>query len=1052
MALTYEQYADARAKGALLAKEADGTADGLKPNQTYVSQASKDVVYDLTVGLDAQYPEYAQRYQADQPVQTMSDAEVAALLDDPPEAAPNEQQESDLSPLEIYRLKRAGYKADEVEAENTPPSDSQDDASSWKKTQNSILTAIGAPTDEEEKDVQPTYDNAAWAALYGSLTGQKTEEAKGPRPNPLHAYSTYTYAISLHMLSRDDFNKMASDPNSDWNPTTTLIASGGRYGGVGFTRDPAFGDDFFFDNLKITTNIGSETTHQGTNVADISFTIIEPYGMTLVDRLIDACVSKTTAEGQGLVDGNNYTEIPYLLQIDFFGFDDDGTPQELRSQRKYIPINLLGVKIKTGIKGSEYQIDAGVYAHRAFQESIAALPANFEVTASTLEEFFAPDMNVQDQTKLYNERYEQYKKEKQKAEDDANGDARKADQTKSSADSTYEVRSLVAAYNAWQSRTQENNVAQDFNTIRVVFDDEILKSVGGNGGKITAPKAESTKQVATADPKNPNHKKQVAKANAGQQTAKPNLNINKFTFKTGTGVTQIINMMMVNSEYIRSQAIDATLDAQQNVDKLKKDVNWWKIVPSVQMRSFCTQTSTWYLDVTYHVVKKTVYNRTHPGLPQSLPPSVCKEYSYIYTGENNDIVDFSIDFDALWYTAVSIDKNKSQAVVANASAEGTAELDTQDPNVVEKNANKAKNSPLQAKKRTPVSGEANAQATGNATKDGAATTASSAANHLNNGDGADQLSVTLKIVGDPQFIKQDEIFTNPEARKLDPNDSAILGAVGPPDGSIDMDSQQIHALLTWKTPVDIDENTGGMRVDGKYHESTFSGIFEVRVVTSTFSGGKFEQSIDLIRLPDQPRDYKDRSSSRSLTEREVGKQQPSVDTETNVNRYESTTGSPGEPAQSAMNVASRNWMPSQTASDENSNNVSAAQDVEVDSNPGTEYVDQTNRGVLSAITKNNTPPESPAADTFPPAQTPAEIISTSPVVQSSVSSPASSVVPDETPTPVGYGPTENITDAQIQSSPVYTQTYNNNVALGVPPLLAAQQASQAARQSIALGN
>jgi hypothetical protein len=241
-------------------------------------------------------------------------------------------------------------------------------------------------------------------------------------------------------------------------------------------------------------------------------------------------------------------------------------------------------------------------------------------------------------------------------------------------------------------------------------------------------------------------------------------------------------------------------------------------------------------------------------------------------------------------------------------------------------------------------------------------------------------------------------------------------------------------------------------VDGKDNQATFSGIFEVRVVTSTFSGGKFEQSIDLIRLPDQPRDYKDRSSSRSLTEREVGKQQPSVDTETNVNRYESTTGSPGEPAQSAMNVASRNWMPSQTASDENSNNVSAAQDVEVDSNPGTEYVDQTNRGVLSAITKNNTPPESPAADTFPPAQTPAEIISTSPVVQSSVSSPASSVVPDETPTPVGYGPTENITDAQIQSSPVYTQTYNNNVALGVPPLLAAQQASQAARQSIALGN
>jgi hypothetical protein len=268
-----------------------------------------------------------------------------------------------------------------------------------------------------------------------------------------------------------------------------------------------------------------------------------------------------------------------------------------------------------------------------------------------------------------------------------------------------------------------------------------------------------------------------------------------------------------------------------------------------------------------------------------------------------------------------------------------------------------------------------------------------------------------------------------------------------------MDSKEIHALLTWKTPVDIDENTGGMRIDGKYHESVYSGIFDIRSVDSVFSQGKFEQTLSLVRLQGQPRDYKDSNSKRSLSEREAGKTSPSVNTETNVNRYESVTGTPTEPAQSAMNVASRNWTPTQTASDENSNNISPNQDTEVDANSSTGYVDQTNRSVLSAITRNTTtPPETLTADTFPPTQTPAEIISTSPVVQSSTSSPASSVTPDETPTPVGYGNTENITDAQVQSNPVYTQTYNNNVALGVPPLLAAQQASQAARQAIALGN
>jgi hypothetical protein len=1046
--ITYEQFAEYRAKGALLEKEAN--VNDVVPSRTYVSQQSKDVVYDLTVGLDAQYPEYAQRYQTENPpiVQNLSDADVAKLLDDEP------PKEDRLSNEEIIRLRSQGYK-NEIEETDSPPSESQDDASSWKNTQNSVLTAIGAPTssDTEDKDIQP-YDE------WGTESKRDTKPPPGevtitPQLNPLHSYASYTYGISLHMLSRDDFNQMASDPYSDWNPTTTLIASGGKYGSVGFNRDPAFEDDFFFENLKITTIIGSTSGNQGTNAIDLSFTLIEPYGMTLIDRLIDACVAKTSAEGQGLVDGKNYTEIPYLLQIDFFGYDDDGIAYEIRSQRKYLPISLLGVKIKVGIKGAEYQIEASPYAHRAFQESIQGSPANFEVTASTLEEFFKPDINVSDLNKKYDERYEQYKKEKEKKAKEESPDTRDQEQDSgpSAGDSTYEVRSFVAAYNAWQSRLKENNVAQDFNTIRVVFDEEILKSVGGNGGKIIAPKAESVKQVATADPNNPKHKQQVAKANAGQQTAKPNLNINKFTFKTGTGVTQIINMMMLNSEYIRSQAIDATLDAEQNVDKLKKDVDWWKIVPSVQMRSFCTQTSTWYLDVTYHVVKKTVFNRTHPGLPQSLPTGVHKEYNYIYTGENYDIIDFSIEYDALWYTAVSIDKNKSQAIATTAD-EDNSDKDTNDPNVVEKNAAKAKNSPVQPKKRNPVAGQLATQSTGGATKDSVQTTVTSAADHLNNGKGADQLQVNLKIVGDPQFIKQDEVFSNPEARKLDPNDSADTGHVGGPDGSIDMDSREVHALLTWKTPVDIDEYTGGLRKNSKYTESVFSGIYQILKVDSTFAGGKFEQTLEMIRLPDQPRDYKDANSSRSLDERKVGKEQPSVDTEQNINRYESSTSNVTEPAQSAMNVASRNWTPTETASDESDGRSNqSGLDAETDSNPGTEYVDQTNRGVLSAITgNNNTPVETATADTFPPTQTPAEIISTSPVVKSSTSSPASSVTPDETPTPVGYGNTENITDAQIQSSPVYTQTYNNNVALGIPPLVAAQQASQAARQSIALGN
>ena len=94
--------------------------------------------------------------------------------------------------------------------------------------------------------------------------------------NLLHQYASYTYNLSLHMLSKADFNQMGRDPDSNWVPSKTLIAGAGKYGVPGFNRDKNFLDDFYFDNLKMTTIIGSTAGNQGTNAVELSFTIIEP--------------------------------------------------------------------------------------------------------------------------------------------------------------------------------------------------------------------------------------------------------------------------------------------------------------------------------------------------------------------------------------------------------------------------------------------------------------------------------------------------------------------------------------------------------------------------------------------------------------------------------------------------------------------------------------------------------------------------------------------------------------------------------------------------------
>lgn len=673
--------------------------------------------------------------------------------------------------------------------------------------------------------------------------------------NLLHQFASYTYNISLHMLSKEDFNKMGRDPDSNWVPSKTLIGGAGKWGVPGFNRDQNFLDDFYFDNLKMTTIIGSTAGNQGTNAVELNFTIIEPHGVTLLDRLIDACLDPA-------VDGKNYLEIPYLIQIDFFGYDDEGIGKHLVKQRKYIPINILTMSIKASIKGAEYQMSAVPYAHSGFQESVAATPANFEITASTLQEFFKDidDANDAKAADKENQRLEAEKKAKEKEEKtnpDKNNNTRKTDKETSSASGndtstpTYTVKSYVSAYNAWGRASVENKHATDYNRIAVVIDDFILKAANGNGGKIVNPKNQPTSQVSEYNPKNKKELAAMVRANAGKPTAQPNLGFSKFNVTGQTSVMAVINNIMLSSEYIRSQMIDTTKDASQNAEDLKKPINWWKIIPDVKLRKYDPQNGKWFMDITYYVKPYTVYNRVHPNAPKDLPKGWHREYNYIYTGQNNDIIDFSIDFDTAFYTAVTIDRTRVAATLTQAGPdiEGSQ---VQNPNPSVEDLKKGAFAGFQPKTTVPKSD--NLAVAGQATnrKDGVGMATASVAEHFNNGQSADQLAIKLKIIGDPQFIKQDEIYYSPAARRYSEVQGQPSNFVTDESSSIAMDNGEVHIRLNWKTPVDIDEETGGLKTNTKYFQSSFSGIFQVLMVESTFAQGKFEQMLDAVRLPDQP--------------------------------------------------------------------------------------------------------------------------------------------------------------------------------------------------------
>jgi len=246
-----------------------------------------------------------------------------------------------------------------------------------------------------------------------------------------------------------------------------------------------------------------------------------------------------------------------------------------------------------------------------------------------------------------------------------------------------------------------------------------------------------------------------------------------------------------------------------------------------------------------YIVKNVVLG----SAPQEVATNPVKSYNYIYSGKNDDILEWDLQFNALYYTAVQV-YNNSMAILntggtgKNRIKEETAnELSTSykgsiisDPNSVAP--------PIQ---KTVI---INTQSTSGVTT-ARERAAADLDESLSTMAGADQLLVNLKIIGDPAYIKQDDIFFSPRAFNSivepDPGKDTRVTT----NGSIRTDSGEVHVQLLFTTPRDVNESTGFMQFDEDKQVSVFSGLYRVLKVTSSFRQGAFTQNLVLVRLTRQ---------------------------------------------------------------------------------------------------------------------------------------------------------------------------------------------------------
>lgn len=703
--------------------------------------------------------------------------------------------------------------------------DQQTDAERDAADSQALREMSGDSTDAQEAAATPVVDPSA-----------KLE----PSVNKLHDYATYTYGLTMFILGESEFADLqAADASSmsSWNPKLALISSAGRYNDSfnmiepeRTIRHPSFKEDFYFDSFRLNTVVGMSSRSRGTNAIEISFTIIEPYGMTLLERLIDAAAS---------VQSKNYLDQPYLLELDFFGSADSGenvgkmfTP--IPDLRKRLPIKLIGMKIKASAKGTEYSITAIPFNHSAFKENNVTVPVNLEVAASTVENFFK---STGTSSKLMEEKtLRDETQKKAEAESRANRDANDARAGNISPGRDikipYNVENLTDAINDWHKSLVNDKYVTYADSVEFNIDPEIAAS------SITVPAKRAPSSAAM--PKDQNH-------------VSDSKDVRTFAINAGTNIVEIINNVLRNSDYITKQLVNFK---ESNKPAFDDDVTvkFYKIIPQIARIQFDPKRNVYATHTVFHVVKFEYFNSKHPNLPYANPKGPVKAYNYLYTGLNTDILNFDIDFDTAFYTTI-------QAATANTSKGNPApDADVNSDGTTKEvrplNSTPDSVSPHQigvvAELKNVTASGANSVST---------SIAAAAVDSIYSGSRGDMISVKLKIVGDPDFIKQDDVYTNPGMKNYKNKGVTVNGV----NGSVKMDHSDIFCRITFRTPSDMDEFTGLPVTDGKFTTSKFSGLYRILTVESDFSKGQFSQNLTCVRIFDFA------GNSKKATGRDIAK-------------------------------------------------------------------------------------------------------------------------------------------------------------------------------------
>lgn len=613
-----------------------------------------------------------------------------------------------------------------------------------------------------------------------------------PTPNQLINLASQTYTISVYLMDIDEYTRMIQSDRKTLPGNQLLFQSGGATIGE---RNKYFDLDFYPENVELKCLVGTQGVGSPHNAVTLEFDVLEPQGITFLERLRKAVWDHTGQPG-ATINGQNY-----LMVIRFYGYDENGNlvsgqGREFTSDpnalvEKFIPFQIAMLKYKLAAQVVEYQLQCMIpQTTVGFSTSRGSIPFNFQLNAPDVGTLFNGNMQVSAGAA---------------AEEDFAGGAAGGEfgsgNRKAGSGSPTITQGLTDALNQNQRELVKKGAQEIADVYKIVledipaFRDAKMKKQG------TTSKAR-TPMTTTSDP---NISLNANKQNFDSQGR-------TYSITAGTQITQLIDQVMKNSEYVTAQqtiVFDEVTKAEISNPPVGTTM-WYKITQQSKPLGWDNLRKDYAYEITYKVNRYQINTPKSPYFPPSAYRGSHKIYNYLFTGENTEVLNLEFEANTNYITPIG-----NSGLTAPVDGDG-------------RYANKQMFSVGAESSQQGGAGESTlpaAQLAGRLYAD------------------SDVLKVDLEIVGDPDWITQSEVFYTED--NLAPFE---------PDGSMNVNASEVLFEVRFNRANDYDLATG---LTPKYKENIDQGainnntnvaeerlVFAAYSITNMFKAGKFTQRIE----------------------------------------------------------------------------------------------------------------------------------------------------------------------------------------------------------------